>query len=175
MVSVSRDQSIRFWDLPNRRLAHVIELPSPAGNAQFCRSANLLAVETAGSEVIVVECASRQIIRRFRGDARAAGTCLAFAEDGRWLLFGDSRGDLRIWSVPESREKGREKTRRPLGGLGSLRARAALRGGFGERGIRRDDARGAARNRGFRQQRLLLGIARFPRTRPAHLHRRSRG
>ena len=109
MVSVSRDQSIRFWDLPNRRLAHVIELPSPAGNAQFCRSANLLAVETAGSEVIVVECASRQIIRRFRGDARAAGTCLAFAEDGRWLLFGDSRGDLRIWSVPESREKGREK------------------------------------------------------------------
>lgn len=109
MVSVSRDQSIRFWDLPNRRLAHVIELPSPAGNAQFCRSANLLAVETAGSEVIVVECASRQIIRRFRGDARAAGTCLAFAEDGRWLLFGDSRGDLRIWNVPESREKGREK------------------------------------------------------------------
>ena len=109
MVSVSRDQSIRFWDLPNRRLAHVIELPSLAGNAQFCRSANLLAVETAGSEVIVVECASRQIIRRFRGDARAAGTCLAFAEDGRWLLFGDSRGDLRIWNVPESGEKGREK------------------------------------------------------------------
>ena len=102
---MSKDQSIRFWNLPEHKLEHKIDLPSPAVLAKFCRSANLMAVVCAGSEVLVAECSSRQIIRRFRGDESSAGTCLAFSEDGRWLFFGDSRGDLRIWNVPESRRR----------------------------------------------------------------------
>lgn len=102
MVSVSRDNSIRFWDLDTRLLQHCIELEQPVVRAVYSRNTNLLAVAFQDGVVVLFDCLTYSMIRRF--PAAAAGiTSICFNDDGRWLLIADEAKQLRVFDIPNSR------------------------------------------------------------------------
>lgn len=102
MVSVSKDQTVHFWDLIERSLLLSLPLPGTPVKACFSRCTGLLAVALQDGSVLVFESSTRRLIRRF-ADVQGGVTSLVFNESGRWLLVADDQGDVRVYDVPNSR------------------------------------------------------------------------
>ena len=102
MVSVARDNSVHFWNLPDRTLIGELKLPGEAVRACYNRSTDFLAVALQSGEVLVVDCGARAVIRRF-ADSHAAASSLCFNDQARWLLAADAAKQLRVYDVPNSR------------------------------------------------------------------------
>ena len=101
MVSVARDNSIRFWDVDTRLLQHCIQLDRAVAKAVYSRNTNLLAVAFQDCSVVLYDCSTYALIRRF---PTAAGgvTSICFNDDGRWLFIADEAKQLRVFDIPNS-------------------------------------------------------------------------
>lgn len=102
MVSVSRDNSVRFWDVDTRLLQHCIELDQPVVKAVYSRNTNLLAIAFQDCSIVLYDCSTYACIRCF--PAAAGGvTSLCFNDDGRWLFIADEAKQLRVFDIPNSK------------------------------------------------------------------------
>lgn len=106
VVSVSKDQTIHFWDLIERSLIRSISLPSVPVKASFSRSTGLLAVALTDRSVVVYDSQTFNLIRRFETASDISALCMN--EAGRWLLVADVGGDIRVFDIPNC-ENGDEK------------------------------------------------------------------
>lgn len=109
LISVGSDSKLILWSFathaPHRRSP--IRLSSPATKLIHTRDSDLLAIALEDCSVIMFDCSSLSIVRKF-GVSESYNhhtgriTDLAFAPDGRKLFTSSMDGSLRVWDVPTS-------------------------------------------------------------------------
>eukprot|EP00551_Chaetoceros_affinis_P006608 CAMPEP_0203667298 /NCGR_PEP_ID=MMETSP0090-20130426/4163_1 /ASSEMBLY_ACC=CAM_ASM_001088 /TAXON_ID=426623 /ORGANISM="Chaetoceros affinis, Strain CCMP159" /LENGTH=1303 /DNA_ID=CAMNT_0050531417 /DNA_START=107 /DNA_END=4018 /DNA_ORIENTATION=- len=109
LVSVGSDSKLILWSFathaPHRRSP--IRLSAPATKLVHSRDSNLLAIALEDYSVIMFDCSSLAVVRKFslrENFHRHTGiiTDLAFGPDGRKLFTSSLDGSLRVWDVPTS-------------------------------------------------------------------------
>lgn len=101
MVSVAKDNTVHFWNLPDRTLIEEMKLPSAVETATYNRNTDFLAVALHNGEMLVIDCGARSVIRRFK-ESEGAVRSLCFNDKARWLFVADDRKQLRVYDVPNS-------------------------------------------------------------------------
>ena len=69
--------------------------------AVYNRNTGLLAIALNDHSVVLYDCSTYGLIRRFT-PAMGCVTTLCFNEDGRWLFIADDSKQLRIFDIPNS-------------------------------------------------------------------------
>lgn len=95
------DNTVHFWNLPDRTLISELRLPGAAVRATYNRNTDFLAVGLQSGELLVIDCGARAVIRRFV-DSHVPATSLCFNDQARWLLAADAEKALRVYDVPNS-------------------------------------------------------------------------
>ncbi len=107
LISVGSDSKLILWSFtthaPHRRSP--ILLSAPATKMAHSSDSNLLAIALEDYSVIMFDCSSLSIVRKFslrENFHRHTGiiTDLAFGPDGRKLFTSSMDGSLRVWDVP---------------------------------------------------------------------------
>jgi U3 small nucleolar RNA-associated protein 21 len=105
LISVGEDAKLILWNFashaPHKRSPYL--LPAPAAKLCHIRDSDLAAIALKDYSVVLFDCSSLNIVRRFGG-----GICnhsgpisdLAFAPDGRTLYTASLDSTIRVWDVP---------------------------------------------------------------------------
>jgi U3 small nucleolar RNA-associated protein 21 len=107
LISVGSDAKLILWNFathaPHKKSPYT--LPSPATKLCHVRDSDLAAIAMEDFTVVLFDCATLSIVRRFGvgGEAvRHSGPIsdLGFSPDGRSLFSSSLDGSIRVWDVP---------------------------------------------------------------------------
>ncbi len=109
LISVGTDSKLILWSFvthaPHRKSP--IYLTAPATKLIHTRDSDLLAIALEDYSVVVFDCSSLTIVRKFGSKEstirhNAPITDLAFGPDNRKLFTSSMDGSIRVWDVPTS-------------------------------------------------------------------------
>ena len=102
MVTASRDQTVRFWSLPDGRpLGAPLRFQRTPYDAQLSPDGRVVAVVMPPDTLEIWDARTRRVIRRMRVAGDVAET--RFSPDGRLLALGSLRGSAQVWSTADWR------------------------------------------------------------------------
>ena len=111
LISVGLDSKLIVWNLmtqsPHQKCPYM--LPQPATKLCHVRESDLAAIALQDCSVILFDCSSFYIVRRFGAGTNvhhkhtAAITDLCFSGDGRSLYTSSLDSTIRVWDVPTNK------------------------------------------------------------------------
>ena len=111
LISVGMDSKLIVWNLmtqsPHQKCPYM--LPQPATKLCHVRESDLAAIALQDNSVILFDCSSLYIVRRFGTGTNvyhkhtASITDLCFSGDGRSLYTSSMDSTIRVWDVPTNK------------------------------------------------------------------------
>ena len=106
LISVGSDSKLILWNFsthaPHKRSPYM--LPAPATKMCHVRDSDLAAIALNDFTVVLFDCASHHIVRRFgKGENQAHSgpiSDVGFSPDGRTLYTSSLDSTIRVWDVP---------------------------------------------------------------------------
>ncbi|KAM3874000.1 WD repeat-containing protein 36 [Diretmus argenteus] len=99
MVSVGSDCLLKTWHFSSRKWAGQLELSAAPASMMLHRPSGMLAIALDDFTLIVVDMATRRIVRKFPGHHGKIND-MTFSPDGRWLVTGAMDCTIRTWDLP---------------------------------------------------------------------------
>ena len=101
IATIGDDGYLRSWSLPERAPRHTV-LVNPHHSPVYGLDVQLGRAVTASSDgsVALVDLASGQVVRRYRGH-NSAVRIVRFRADGRWFATGDNDGRVCLWQIDD--------------------------------------------------------------------------
>lgn len=103
MVSGDSDGQLKFWHF-SEKSNYPLSKQTLASGITLFRShseSGLLAIALDDFDVVVLDCETSQIIRKFSGH-RGRITDTTFSADSRWLITASMDGTVKVWDIPSS-------------------------------------------------------------------------
>lgn len=103
MLSGSRDQTIKLWNLDGRELTTFSERSSSVNTVAFSPDGKKILSGSNSKRIKIWDVGSGKIIQDLEGHERAVYTAV-FSPDGKRILSGSGDGTARIWHVQKGKE-----------------------------------------------------------------------
>lgn len=98
LLSGSRDETVRLWNLDLRRNIVIYRMDAPVWDAQFCNRGLYFASATASKCVSLYSTERIHPIRIFT-DAKDDVTCLDFHPNSNFVAGGSDDGNIYMWDM----------------------------------------------------------------------------
>jgi U3 small nucleolar RNA-associated protein 21 len=99
VISISLDQTLRFWDFQTGRLIYTMSFSSPITLVSIHKPSELLAIACDDLSIKVVDMDTRKVVREFVGHTNRI-TDFCFSLDARWIVSASLDSSIRVWDLP---------------------------------------------------------------------------
>lgn len=103
VVSGGADGFLKFWNFKGKVDEPIAEMDLKDGIILFVthRESAMLCVALEDFTVNIVDCDTRNVVRKFKGHT-AAITDACFSPDSRWLITASMDCTIKVWDIPSS-------------------------------------------------------------------------
>jgi U3 small nucleolar RNA-associated protein 21 len=111
MISCSENGEIKFWPFKDKKILNQTIAKSfgflkleetTIDKIRLHRESGLLSVATDDYSIIIVDCDSRKVIRKFSGHSNQISD-MSFSADSRWLISASMDCLIKVWDLPRSK------------------------------------------------------------------------
>ncbi len=109
-ITCSENGEIKFWPFKDKKILNQgvskyndqIKLSETIDKITLHRESGMLGVATDDFSVLVVDCDTKKIIRKFSGHSNKISD-MAFSADARWLITASMDCLIKVWDLPSSK------------------------------------------------------------------------
>lgn len=102
LYSAGADGTIRWWDLGEHKVTHILYTGNPVTKAELHVGNGLLGIACDDHSLRIVDTITRRQVRKFPGHT-ALISDLKFSADGRWLVSASHDSSVKVWDIPTAR------------------------------------------------------------------------
>jgi WD40 repeat protein len=98
-ISVGNDKTIRKWDLTSFNNDILLQIETKINSLKITPDNKQVIIGTQDGKILLFDIESKTIVKTIFEESKNAITAFAYNHSGKWMVSGDSKGNIKIWDT----------------------------------------------------------------------------